>query len=453
MTAPLRRRKDGAVTLDPARERRTALARDLDDARRETDALFDQLTPESLFSRPIAERHRLVFYLGHLDAFDWNLVVRDCLHAPSRHPELERLFAFGIDPTHGDLPRDTASDWPAPAAIRRWIASTRVAVDEAIATAPLTGWLADGWAARLAVEHRLMHAETLSYLLHRLPVGALRGVALPAPDHAAPPDAAWIDVPAGTATLGRGDDPHGGWDNEYGEHAVDVPAFRVRSHKVTNADWLAFVEDGGYRDDSLWADDDRAWRDAERVGHPEFWSRRDGRWWWRAMAGEVPLPPAWPVYVSHAEARAYARWRGWSLPSEAQWHRAAYAAHDGSERPFPWGREAPVAGVHGNFGFGRFDPTPVGAHPAGRSALGVDEMLGNGWEWTRTPFAPFEGFAPLPFYRGYSADFFDDRHFVLKGASARTAVPLLRRSFRNWFQPHYPHVYATLRCVDDGSPA
>ena len=440
---------------EPPRELRAALAADLQAARRETDALFDRLTPEALFARPIAERHRLVFYLGHLEAFDWNLIVRDCLHAPSRREDFERLFAFGIDPVHGDLPRDTARDWPAASAIRPWIAAARVDVDEALATAPLTGWLTGAWAARLAVEHRLMHAETLSYLLHRLAPSSLVPQPIARHDAVTPAPSAWIDVPAGRATLGvaRAENPYGVWDNEHDEHAVDVPAFRVQSHKVTNADWLAFVEAGGYRDDALWTDDDRAWRERESVTHPAFWSRRDGRWWWRALFGEVPLAPATPVYVSHAEARAYARWRGASLPTEAQWHRAAYATADGRESPFPWGSAPPVPGLHGNFGFAHVDPTPVGAHPAGRSALGVDEMLGNGWEWTRSPFAPLPGFTPLPFYQTYSAGFFDDRHFVLKGASPRTATAFLRRSFRNWFQPHYPHVYATLRCVDDGSPA
>ena len=440
---------------EPDRDRRAALAADLRAARRETDALFDRLTPAALRARPVAERHRLIFYLGHLDAFDWNLVVRDCLHAPSRHAAFERLFAFGIDPVDGDLPTDRARDWPAARAIRTWIAAARGDVDRALATAPLTGWLADGWAARLAVEHRLMHAETLSYLLHRLAPTAMRPQPVARHDDAPAPEAAWVDVPAGRATLGvtRRENPYGAWDNEYDAHAVDVPAFRIRSHKVTHAEWLRFVDDGGYRDDALWTDDDRAWRDRERVEHPAFWARRDGRWWWRAMFGEVPLPPALPVYVSLAEARAYARWRGWSLPTEAQWHRAAYATADGGESPFPWGAAEPVPGVHGNFGFAHVDATPVGAHPAGRSALGVDEMLGNGWEWTRTPFAPFAGFTPQPFYPGYSARFFDDRHFVLKGASPRTASAFLRRSFRNWFQPHYPHVYATLRGVDDGSAA
>lgn len=439
-------------THDPTRD---SLISELRSARRETDSLFARLTPEALLARPIAERHRLIFYLGHLDAFDWNLIVRDCLHRPSRREDFERLFAFGIDPIHGDLPGDGAGDWPSEGSIRQWIAEARADVDQALTSAPFEGWLAGGWAARLAVEHRLMHAETLSYLLHRLPPGSLAPGELARWDGTPPPAPAWIEVPAGRATLGlaRSENPHGAWDNEYERHSVDVPAFRIRAHKVTNAEWLGFVEAGGYRDDSLWSDDDRAWRDRERIEHPAFWSRRDGRWWWRAMFGELPLPLATPVYVSLAEARAYARWQGCSLPTEAQWHRAAYATPDGRESPFPWGETAPVPGVHGNFGFARFDPTPVGAHPAGQSALGVDEMLGNGWEWTRTPFAPFEGFSPLPFYKGYSANFFDGEHFVLKGASPRTARCFLRRSFRNWFQPHYQHVYATLRCVDDGSAA
>ena len=166
------------------------------------------------------------------------------------------------------------------------------------------------------------------------------------------------------------------------------------------------------------------------------------------MFERVPLPLDWPVYVSHAEAAAFARWAGRSLPTEAQWHRAAYGTPDGGERIYPWG-DAPPDPTRGNFNFAAWDPQPVTAHPAGASAFGVQDLLGNGWEWTSTPFAPFPGFQPFPFYPGYSADFFDGRHFVMKGGSARTAECLLRRPFRNWFQPRYPYVYATFRCVED----
>lgn len=105
--------------------------------------------------------------------------------------------------------------------------------------------------------------------------------------------------------------------------------------------------------------------------------------------------------------------------------------------------------MHGAFGFSQFDPLPVDAHPAGDSAFGVRGLLGNGWQWTRTPFAPFAGFTPLPFYPGYSANFFDGKHVVMKGAGPRTAPAFLRASFRNWFQPHYPHVHAAFRCVEE----
>ena len=137
-----------------------------------------------------------------------------------------------------------------------------------------------------------------------------------------------------------------------------------------------------------------------------------------------------------------------SLPTEAQFHRAAYGTPQGAQRAYPWGSHEPAAS-HGNFDFHCWDPAPVTAHPAGDSAFGVSQLLGNGWEWTDTPFAPFEGFRPIASYPGYSANFFDGDHFVLKGGSPRTAARLLRRSFRNWFRPDYPHVYAGFRLVEN----
>jgi len=176
--------------------------------------------------------------------------------------------------------------------------------------------------------------------------------------------------------------------------------------------------------------------------------RRGDAWHYRTLFEEIPLPLAWPVCVSQAEAATYARRAGKSLPTEAQFHRAAYGAPDGRERLFPWGDEPPAA-RHGNFDFAHWAPRPVGAHPAGTSAFGVADLVGNGWEWTSTVFAPFAGFEPLPFYPTYSSYAFDGRHFVLKGGSHRTAACLLRRSFRNWYLPHFPYVYAKFRCVEN----
>lgn len=166
------------------------------------------------------------------------------------------------------------------------------------------------------------------------------------------------------------------------------------------------------------------------------------------MFGTIPLPLSWPVYVSHAEAAAYARWAGRKLPTEAQWHRAAYGTWEGREREYPWGDSPPDA-ARGNLHHTNWDATPVDAYPGGTSAFGGCDLVGNGWEWTSTPFAALPGFEPFSFYAGYSANFFDGQHFVMKGGSPRTDACMLRRSFRNWFQPHYPYVYATFRCVEE----
>jgi formylglycine-generating enzyme required for sulfatase activity len=167
------------------------------------------------------------------------------------------------------------------------------------------------------------------------------------------------------------------------------------------------------------------------------------------MFENIALPPAWPVYVSGEEAAAFARWRQRRLPTEAEYHRAAFGASSTStagaaERAHPWGDAVPDAS-RGNFDFASWEPVPAGARPLGVSAWGVQDLVGNGWEWTSTVFGPFPGFEPMASYPEYSADFFDGQHLVIKGASPATARELVRRSFRNWFRPNYPFVYAKFR--------
>jgi formylglycine-generating enzyme required for sulfatase activity len=163
------------------------------------------------------------------------------------------------------------------------------------------------------------------------------------------------------------------------------------------------------------------------------------------MFERLLLPPSWPVYVSHAEAAAYARWRGGRLPTEAEYQRAAYGSPAG-ERRYPWGNVEP-SDAHGLFDLRSWDPEPAGTHPQGSSAWGVEDLIGNGWEWTGTVFGPFPGFRAMASYPEYSADFFDGDHFVMKGASPATARELIRPTFRNWFRAQYPYVYATFRCA------
>ena len=435
-------------TTIPTQDRDVLVSR-LREARAQTDEIFALIEPGALYERPIPERHRLVFYLGHLEAFDWNLVARQACGLEPFHPDFDRLFAFGIDPVDGGLPDEPASSWPGRPAVEEYNRRVRERLDECV-----SGRVAgaqDPAVVEMAIEHRLMHAETLAYLLHQLPYAAKRAPRSGAPPTArAPePEARRTLVPAGPATLGRpADGPGFGWDNEFSVRVVDVPEFSIDVHKVTNRRFLEFVRDGGYAARELWTDTAWDWIQRSGIRHPTFWNERDREWTLRGMFAETPLPLAAPAWVSHAEASAFARWAGKSLPTEAQFHRAAYGTPAGGDRDYPWGAAAPDE-RHGNFDFHGWDPMPVGAHPASASAFGVDELVGNGWEWTSSVFEPLPGFRPHPFYPGYSANFFDDRHYVMKGGSPRTAACMLRRSFRNWFQPLYPYVYAGFRLVDE----
>jgi len=302
---------------------------------------------------------------------------------------------------------------------------------------------------RVAYEHRLMHAETLAYMFHQLPYSR-KHPQYQDSQSTSPVANEMLEIPAGQATLGlsRGPSAPFGWDNEFESFTINVRRFRIDKHMVTNADFLRFVEAGGYLNPQLWSPEDWQWKERQSISHPAFWNSAGSAWSYRGMFEELPFPSDWPVYVSHAEASAYASWAKKSLPTEAQWHRAANGTSQGAEQPYPWGTAAPGSNP-GNFDFRRWDPAPVNAFPFNKSDFDVVGQLGNGWEWTSTPFAPFPGFQASAYYPGYSANFFDGKHFVIKGGSARTAACFLRSSFRNWFQPHYQYVYAGFRCVSE----
>lgn len=391
-----------------------------------------------------------MFYEGHLPAFTFNTLVKKALGRPSIDPELEQLFARGIDP-HEHSAAGAAMSWPSRERVRafgdevdRQVLEVLEHVDLDRPGHPL---LDRAEAVFTVLEHEAMHQETLLYIWHRVPVDQKRKPArIQVVTEPAAPRQEWIRVPAGLATLGanRQDIPFG-WDNELPETLVHVDAFEIDRHDTTNAAFLEFVDAGGYQDARWWSAEDSAWLQRDDITHPLFWERQGDAWFWRAMFDRIPLPLSWPVYVSWAEASAFAKWRGARLMTEPEFQRAASGSPAGDRR-YPWG-DAPPSDRHGIFDFSSWDPEPVGSHPDGASAWGVDDLVGNGWEWTSTPFAPFSGFRPMASYPEYSADFFDGDHFVLKGASSATARELIRPTFRNWFRPRYPYVYATFRCI------
>src|SRR6516165_2491305 len=234
----------------------------LSDARQQTDKLFQLVRPDALYDRPIPERHRVVFYLGHLEAFDWNLLGGHVYGLDSFHPRFDRLFAFGIDPVNGGLPSDQPSHWPALGEIREYNARARERLDARLERDSLltAGAAGDGssysneFILNVGIEHRLMHAETLAYLLHQLPLDRKVAPQLAPPPAAVPPAHKMVEIPTGKATLGSPRTPVGtfGWDNEFEQHTVNVPAFAIDAYKVTNGQFLEFVRQGGYEQASLW---------------------------------------------------------------------------------------------------------------------------------------------------------------------------------------------------------
>src|SRR4030095_7772052 len=161
------------------------------------------------------------------------------------------------------------------------------------------------------------------------------------PIYGEPPTPRRVRVPAGRATLGAArDEIEFGWDNEFETRIEEVPPFSIDVYSVTNRDYLEFVGAGGYSDETFWDGEGWAWIQSHGVRHPLFWEEHRGVWFWRGMWDLIPLPMAWPVYVSHAEASAYARWKGRRLPTEAEFHRAAFGSPADTAavgREYPWG--------------------------------------------------------------------------------------------------------------------
>src|SRR5262245_42990234 len=282
-------------------------------------AIFDLLVDEAYYTQPIALRHPIVFYEGHLPGFSFNTLVKKALGGASIDARLEELFARGIDPAEsagGQAPGQIAREWPSRRDVSAFVDEADRRVIDAVPNADVDRAaqpLPDRADAVYAIlEHDAMHQETLLYMFHRLPYDQKIAPAAYRPQtHGVVPRNEWIEIPAGRATLGidRGSRPFV-WDNECPAFSAEVPAFSIDRHNVTNARFMEFVEAGGYRDSRWWTVEDWQWLQSDQRRHPSFWATDGQTWSWRGMFEHVPLQPAWPVFVTLAEASAFARWRG-----------------------------------------------------------------------------------------------------------------------------------------------
>jgi iron(II)-dependent oxidoreductase len=416
------------------------------DARDRTMDLVADLSDEEMVGPMLAIVNPLIWEIGHLAWFEEKFVLRQACGEPPLLPFGDSIYDSGA------IPHDTR--WRLVLPSREDTLAYMHEVGERVAERVLRADATDvvQHFALYSVFHYDWHTEAITYTRQTLgkPAPKLASVASqetgtgePATEGPADGDVA---VPATTFLLGATRAEPFAYDNEKWAHPVEVPAFRIAGGAVTQSEYLAFVEDGGYSNRVVWSSDGWAWRTAERAEHPVYWRREAGQWQRRNFDQWVPLEPHRPViHVNWYEADAYARWAGRRLPTEAEWELAA-AGEPGATPPrkrrYPWGDDLPAPG-QANVDWAAMGSVDVGAHPSGDSAFGCRQMTGNVWEWTATTFEAFPNFEPDA-YRENSEQFFGSRK-VVRGGSWATRSRLARAGLRNYFTPERRDVFAGIR--------
>ena len=424
----------------------------------QTCEIYDQLfalikDDASYYERHEPLRHPLIFYFAHPAVFYVNKLIAGRFISERLDPRIEAMMAVGVDEMSWDDLNTAHYDWPGVDAVRRYRAAVRQRVDDFLTSMPLELPIrqdSPAWIILMGIEHERIHLETSSVIMRQMPLDELRhGAELTpeerklwgsCPTHATPPANEWLTVAARTIRLGKAaDDQTYGWDNEYGVEEVRLPAFRAGRRLVSNAEFLEFVADGGYRDESLWTEEGRGWLHYTRAEHPKFWSRRGDGHLQRNLLEEIQLPMNWPVEVNCLEAEAYCNWmarragENVRLPTEAQWYAIREAAlGDAPDTDQPHWKTAP-----GNINLEHYaTSTPVDMFPQGDFC----DVVGNVWQWTRTPIMPFKGFEVHPLYDDFSVPTFDGRHNLIKGGSwistGNEALKSARYAFRRHFFQH-----------------
>jgi iron(II)-dependent oxidoreductase len=427
---------------------RQRIADGLERARRRSIAL----TTDVLDDAELAAQHSpimspLVWDLAHVGNQEELWLVRDAGGMEAVREDIDNLYDAFKHPRK-DRPRLPLLD---PRQSRSYLSTVRNKVLDLLDTVPLEGrrLTSDGFVFGMIVQHEQQHDETM-LATHQLRRGepVLSGTPTPvaAPGTADLP--AETLIPAGPFTMGTTMEP---WalDNERPAHQVDVPAFRIDTLPVSNGRYAAFIEAGGYDDPRWWTEAGWAHRQQAGLVAPEFWHRVGDQWWRTRFGRDEPVPMGEPVqHVCAHEADAYARWAGRRLPTEVEWEKAA--RHDpatGRSRRYPWGDADPTEAT-ANLGGDTLRPAPLGAYPAGASAYGVQQLIGDVWEWTASTFDGYPGFEAYP-YREYSEVFFGPDYRVLRGGSWATDQAACRSTFRNWDYPIRRQIFSGFRTARD----
>ncbi|MEW6153748.1 MAG: ergothioneine biosynthesis protein EgtB [Actinomycetota bacterium] len=430
---------------------RARLAGELESARRRSLDLLAPVPEPDLVRQISPIMSPLVWDLAHVGNYEDLWLVRAAGDAPAVDPSVDSMY----DAFRHPRPNRPSLPLLGPREARRYIAEVRARVLDTLGTADLEGGdrlLRRGFVYAMVAQHEHQHDETMLATMALMGEAAHRPVA-PLPPRGAPVARPEVFVEGGPFVMGTSADPWA-YDNEGPAHEVDLAPFWIDTVPVTNRDYAEFIADGGYRDRRWWGDEGWAWLQDEGAQHPLFWRPEGHGDWSRVRFGWVEeVPGDEPVqHVCWHEADAYARWAGKRLPTEAEWEKAASwgpgtAGAGPVKRYWPWGDEPP-APERANLGQSCFRPAPVGSHPAGASAYGAHQMIGDVWEWTSSDFEPYPGFSAFP-YREYSEVFFGSGYKVLRGGSWATAPVAVRSTFRNWDLAVRRQIFSGLRCARD----
>ncbi|MBV6272920.1 5-histidylcysteine sulfoxide synthase [Alcaligenaceae bacterium CGII-47] len=405
------------------------------------ESLFECLAnDEAYLVKPIALRHPLIFYYGHTATFFVNKLLLTHMIDTRIDQRIESIFAVGVDEMSWDDTEDTHYEWPSVAEVQAYRNKVRALVTELIDHAPLTSpinWSNPWWAIIMGIEHERIHLETSSVLIRQHALHyvqpSTRWPALTESGEA--PTNALVTVPAGQVNIGKDfASSQYGWDNEYGQHQADIDSFEASRYLVSNQEFLAFVEAGGYLNAHNWEEEGKSWLAYSEARHPSFWLKKTQGWFLRLMTEEVAMPWDWPAEVNYHEAKAFCNWKksetglNVRLPTEDEWYRLYDAA--GLE---DIGAQRTAANIHLDHWA---SPCPVNRFWHGQWY----DVVGNVWQWTETPTYPFDGFDVHPIYDDFTTPTFDGRHNLIKGGSwiscGNESVRASRYAFRRHFFQH-----------------
>ncbi len=388
----------------------------------------------------------IIWDLGHIAHFEELWLTRN-LDGPVEFVEMPGLFNPFEHPRseRGSLRLPTFTECREVMEEIRSRVLARLNELELYDTNPL---LSDGYVYQMVLQHEYQHNETMLQTLQLkqgAPYTPLQRFASPVERVEIPRD--MVRFPGGALDIGT-DDRSAAYDNERPRHQIELPPFWIDRAPVTNGEFAAFIEAGGYATRSYWSDAGWAWVKTSGARSPMYWTRSADLWHSRSMDHSAPIEPDHPVcHVSYYEAEAFARYAGKRLPREFEWEAAASWSPTTSKLTYPWGAQLPTKDL-ANLDQLSFGTRAIGSYPRNVSPLGCYGMIGDVWEWTSSDFLGYPGFQSFP-YPEYSEAFFGSEYKVLRGGSWATRPGAIRSTFRNWDYPIRRQIFSGFRCARD----